>query len=116
MQIFLVFLCQQTCKKKIKIGKGQVEKSQFIFTLASATENDFRYIKAAVGTPLVQGLASLVLHQPQDPINYLASFLLHYQHNQERYAVRKQQLETEEQKLACIEKICEIGAKNSVLK
>jgi Dpy-30 motif len=68
---------------------------------------------------LTQGLAQLVLLQPHDPINYLANFLLHYQHNKDRLAARdaelceliamRKQLPTEED-------LCGLGAKTSALK
>lgn len=46
-------------------------------------------MKQTVGKALRKGLAAVLLHQPYDPINYLANFLLHYNHNQRRYAARK---------------------------
>ncbi|CRK86656.1 CLUMA_CG000492, isoform A [Clunio marinus] len=45
------------------------------------TNDDINYIKTTVGPVLRKGLAAVVLHQPIDPINYFANFLLNYRNN-----------------------------------
>lgn len=39
------------------------------------------------------GLASITMHQPTDPINYLANFMLQYRYNELKYLKRQKELE-----------------------
>ena len=39
---------------------------------------DFAYLKETVGTPLTQALAQVTLKQPQDPVEFVGSFLLNH--------------------------------------
>lgn len=40
------------------------------------------YIKNYLGRPLRLALADIIVHQPIDPINYLANYLIKYRHNE----------------------------------
>lgn len=55
-------------------------------------DDDVEYIKKAVGPAIRKGLAAVALHQPADPINYFANFLLHYRYNQNMFEKRENEL------------------------
>jgi hypothetical protein len=45
---------------------------------------DAQYLKKTVGPALAKGLAAASVTRPQDPIEYLANWLIKYVENQER--------------------------------
>lgn len=55
--------------------------------------DDVNYIKEAVGPAIRKALAAVALHQPLDPINYFANFLLHYRSNQHMFEQRDEEIE-----------------------
>lgn len=46
-----------------------------------------------LGRPLRLGLASITIRQPEDPINYLANFLIQYRCNEMRHEESNRQLD-----------------------
>lgn len=44
---------------------------------------DREYLKEALGKPLTLALSEILGRKPQDPIHYLAQWLLKYRYNQE---------------------------------
>lgn len=54
--------------------------------------DDVNYIKEAVGPAIRKALAAVALHQPLDPINYFANFLLHYRSNQHMFEKRDEEV------------------------
>jgi Dpy-30 motif len=56
--------------------------------------DDLQYIKETVGPAIKKALAAVVLHQPIDPINYFANFLLNYRYNQHMSANRSKELKS----------------------
>jgi hypothetical protein len=59
---------------------------------AQEETDDLDYIKTSVGPAIIKGLASVVIRQPADPINYFANFLLNYRYNQRLFEKREQDL------------------------
>lgn len=57
-------------------SKGSFKRSEI------KLDDDMKYIKATVGVAIRKGLAAVVLHQPDDPVNYFANFLLDYRYKQ----------------------------------
>lgn len=57
-----------------------------------AKDDDINYIQQTVGPAIRKALAAVALHQPADPINYFANFLLHYRDNQLMFAKREEDL------------------------
>uniref|UniRef100_A0A336K0X8 CSON001328 protein n=1 Tax=Culicoides sonorensis TaxID=179676 RepID=A0A336K0X8_CULSO len=51
------------------------------------------YIKSTVGRPLRLGLAQMIMLNPEDPIDFLANFLLHYRSNEIKF--EKERIEIE---------------------
>lgn len=43
---------------------------------------DAEYLKSTVGGPLSEGLAQVAISQPDDPVEFLAHFLLKHDENQ----------------------------------
>jgi hypothetical protein len=52
--------------------------------------DDLDYIKSSVGPAIIKALAAVVIHQPADPIDYFANFLLNYRCNQRMFGKRDQ--------------------------
>lgn len=46
------------------------------------------YVKEHLGKPLRVALADIIVHQPIDPINYLANYLIKYRHNELKNVVK----------------------------
>ncbi|XP_065077633.1 tropomyosin-like [Ochlerotatus camptorhynchus] len=51
-------------------------------------DSDVKYIQDTIGLPLRKGLALSFLHQPEDPIEFLAAFLVKYDKDQKKQAER----------------------------
>lgn len=67
------------------ISTGSTEVAEDNVARAARKEvSDLEYIKAAVGPAIKKALTAVAVHQPTDPINYFANFLLNY-----RYACSK---------------------------
>ena len=44
--------------------------------MAAVTGSDAMYVKELIGGPLAQGCAAVIAANPQDPIDFLSSWLL----------------------------------------
>lgn len=56
--------------------------SHFIFSAEQQRQQDIEYIKENLGKALRITLASVIVQQPKNPLNYLANALLHYRYTQ----------------------------------
>ena len=78
--------------------KSKVESVEQVFDMNSGKlsmkteDDDLKYIKEAVGPAIRKALAAVVIHQPADPINYFANFLLNYRYNQCMFEKRDEEL------------------------
>lgn len=80
---------------KLKSDDGEiegVEPTQSVDITEKQLNDDVNYIKETVGPAIRKALAAVALHQPADPINYFANFLLHYQYNQHMFKKRNNDL------------------------
>lgn len=69
-----------------------VDSSQSLNVKDKQLNDDVNYIKETVGPAIRKALAAVALHQPVDPINYFANFLLHYRYNQHMFEKRDKDL------------------------
>jgi hypothetical protein len=74
------------------------EKDEILEEILSFSGNknvkseDIEYIKKTVGPAIRKGLAAVAMHQPSDPVNYFANFLLHYRFTQKYFSHREAEL------------------------
>uniref|UniRef100_A0A336LIT6 CSON001331 protein n=1 Tax=Culicoides sonorensis TaxID=179676 RepID=A0A336LIT6_CULSO len=79
--------------------KSSFDFSETVSEIQQLTSQEFRcqealeYIKSTVGRPLRHGLAQMIMLNPEDPIDFLANFLLHYRSNEIKF--EKERIEIE---------------------
>lgn len=83
---------------RVKPAEAEVLTDQQILDMTTEgltekmKDDDLNYIRESVGPAIRKALASVVLHQPVDPINYFAIFLLNYRYNQHMFEKRDEEL------------------------
>lgn len=81
-------------RPKDEIASDETEDEALAWSMNQKyRHDDVNYIKEAVGPAIRKALAAVALHQPLDPINYFANFLLHYRSNQHMFEKRDEEIE-----------------------
>lgn len=65
---------------------------------------DCEYLKKNVGSVLADGLASVILHGPEDPVHCLSQYLLQYVANQQAALKR-----AEHERLLAVQEVVRVG-------
>lgn len=80
-------------RPKTDIASDETEEEALAWSMNQKyRHDDINYIKEAVGPAIRKALAAVALHQPLDPINYFANFLLHYRSNQHMFEKRDEEV------------------------
>ncbi|KAG4073878.1 hypothetical protein HA402_014083 [Bradysia odoriphaga] len=69
-------------KSELNISSGDSNSISNYGEGIEDTRSHTDYIREVFGTPLTKALTMVVLHQPNDPIDYLAKFLHNYRNNE----------------------------------
>lgn len=74
-RIVIIWSLDSKTRKKKQQCKAVL---QVTAKISSSTDMDADFLKRTVGKPLSEALASLVIAQPQDPIEFIGEALLDY--------------------------------------
>lgn len=80
-------------RKSLETNREEIVENVINFTEnKNLKSEDIKYIRETVGPIIRKALAAVVMHQPADPINYFANFLLHHRFTQNFYEKREAEL------------------------